>query len=175
MKTRRREILIVSAVSAAAALAGATLGPLLLNQRDGGAELERYPFRDLNGGARRISEWKDKVRICNFWATWCAPCREEIPMLNALRAKNVSKGVEIVGIALDSADNVREFSKTLPILYPVLLADMSTVSLMRTLGNSAGALPYTVVLDRRGSITARKLGALKQSEAENLISRVTAN
>jgi len=112
--------------------------------------------------------------VCNFWATWCAPCREEMPLLLSARAKYASKGVEIVGIAVDNAAKVREFSTALGITYPILLAEADGLELMRKLGNAAGGLPYTVFLDREGRPVEHKLGALKAAELDRILTEMSA-
>ena len=107
--------------------------------------------------------------VCNFWATWCAPCREEIPVLMAARQKYGPKTLEIVGIAVDRAAKVGEFARSLGISYPVLVSDAEGLELMRKLGNEGGGLPYTVFVDRQGVVAHRKLGALKSAELEGIL------
>jgi thiol-disulfide isomerase/thioredoxin len=119
-----------------------------------------------------VDEWRGKVLVCNFWATWCPPCREEIPLLVSQRDALASKGLEVVGIAVDSAPKVAEFAKTAKISYPILVAEASGIGLMRELGNRSGALPYTVFLDRDGTIVARKLGALHRPELERILQKL---
>jgi len=165
----RREWLVLGSVGAAAALAGGIVGPNLLQSGSGAADLQVIPLPDLTGRTRQISEWQGKVVLVNFWATWCAPCREEIPMLVSLREEYVANGLEIVGIAVDSVSNVSEYVSKYKISYPVLVADAGGIDLMRKLGNAAGALPYTVVLDRRGVIVSRTVGILRKKEVEHKI------
>lgn len=166
MTPGRREALLLGAAGIAAAAAGFLVGPTLLRPGRGreGDLLRSASFPDLDNKIRRLSEWRDKVLVCNFWATWCAPCVEEIPILVAARGKYSPRGVEIVGIAVDNGDKVRQFSLSFNISYPVLLAEASGLDLMRQLGNSGGGLPYTVIADREGALVHRKLGALKAGE-----------
>lgn len=158
----RRKALIIGAVGVAATAAGALAALGLLRSEDGGAALQAAQFTDLEGKNRRLAEWRGKVVLCNFWATWCLPCREEIPMLVALSKEMAPNGVEVVGIALDSAVNVVEFGKNYKVTYPLLIAGPDGIDLMRATGNRLGGLPYTALLDRRGRIVHRKLGALKE-------------
>lgn len=170
MALARREALILGGVAIAAAAAGFLAGPLLLQRRpEGSAALRAASFTDLQGRPRGIDEWRGRVLVVNFWATWCPPCREEIPILMAARHKHVANGVEIVGIAIDHAEKVREYTDSMKINYPILIADASGLDLVRSLGNSAGGLPYTVFLDREGGVGKTKLGAVKQEELESLL------
>lgn len=171
MTAGRREALILGAAGLAAAAAGFFAGPALL-QMFGGAEggaLGAASFPDLEGKTRKLSEWRGRVLVCNFWATWCAPCREEIPLLVELRERRFPKGVEVVGIAIDNAAKVSQFRSSFKIPYPLLLAEGDGLDLMRQLGNENGGLPYTVVADRQGKIVHRKLGALKPGELDRIV------
>ena len=171
MASRRRELLILGGAGLAAGAGGFLVGPALLRLAgDGeGEALRSASFPDLQGRTRKLAEWTGQVLVCNFWATWCAPCREEIPLLIATRAKYARFGVEIVGIAIDNATKVQEFVDSLKIPYPILLAGSAGLDLMRELGNSAGGLPYTVVTNREGKLVHRKLGALNQAELEGYL------
>ena len=182
MKPGRRETLILGAAGLAAAAAGFLVGPVVLRSTNGetgeganvgDAALGSASLPDLAGQPRKFGEWRGKILVCNFWATWCAPCREEIPLLMAARLKYGPGGVEIVGIAVDNSSKVRDFSASLNISYPVLLAEASGGDLMRRLGNTAGGLPYTVVTDRQGNVIHRKLGALKLGELEGILDPLT--
>lgn len=171
MTPARRELLVLAGAGLAAAAAGFLAGPALLRLgADGGGDaLGAAAFDDLEGRRRRLAEWRGKVLVCNFWATWCAPCREEIPLLVAASRKYGASGVEIVGIAIDNAAKVREFSSTFKITYPILLAEANGLELMRRLGNTGGGLPYTVIADRKGALAHRKLGALKEAELDGFL------
>lgn len=171
MALRRREALILAGVAAAAAATGFIAGPRLLDRGGGGDAdaLRGATFQDLAGNPQSLDRWQGKILVLNFWATWCAPCLEEIPMLVVMREKYTSSGVEIVGIAIDLAAKVSDFSKTMKIGYPLLIADAAGIDLVRKLGNKAGGLPYTVFLNRRGLLVRRKLGALQGAELESIL------
>ena len=183
MKPGRREALILGAAGVAAAAAGFLVGPILLRSTKGeggagnaegrGTELWSATFEDLSGKSRKLDEWQGRILICNFWATWCTPCREEIPLLMAAREKYSSRGVECVGIAIDNAAKVRDFTASLKISYPILVAESNGLDLMRGLGNNAGGLPYTVIADRRGGVVHRKLGAFHRGDLEAILDPLT--
>jgi thiol-disulfide isomerase/thioredoxin len=175
MSPGRREALILGAAGIAAAAAGFLVGPALLRLGEGGeGEIpSAASFQDLAGKVRTLGEWRGKVLVCNFWATWCAPCREEIPLLVAASRKYGPSGVEIVGIAIDNGAKVGQFAASFKIPYPILLAEARGLSLMGQLGNSAGGLPYTVVADRKGKLIHRKLGAFKPAELDAVLDPLT--
>jgi thiol-disulfide isomerase/thioredoxin len=172
MRPGRREALILSGIGLAAAAAGLVVGPLVLQSQSGAASLLSASFTDLSGKTRKVAEWKGRVLVCNFWATWCAPCREEMPLLAAVRERFAPNGVEVLGIAIDSAAKVRQFAASLEIRYPILLAGGEALDLMRDLGNPSGGLPFTVLLDRDGAIAHRRLGLLKRPDLESALERL---
>jgi len=174
MALSRREWLVLGGVGTAAAVAGVLVGPILLQSGSGAAKLLATPLPGLDGRMRRLADWQGKVVLCNFWATWCAPCREEIPMLVDLREQYSAQGFEVVGIAVDNAAKVREFADKYHVSYPLLVAEAGGLDLMRALGNTAGALPFTVTLDRQGSILNRKLGILRRGDLEPKIKALLA-
>jgi thiol-disulfide isomerase/thioredoxin len=164
----RREVLTLGAVAAGAAVVGSIVGAFGL-QAAGAAELLSTPFLDLDGRTRRLRDWRGSVLVCNFWATWCAPCREEIPLLRAAKQQWGTHGLEIAGIGVDSAAKIREFAANVGVNYPIFLGDASTIALMRKVGNASGGLPYNTVLDRRGAIAHRKLGAFTAAELRQVV------
>ena len=171
MRLRRRNVLALGAVALAAAAAGIALAPGGRGSSETHA-LRAATFTDLQGRSRGLSEWTGKELVVNFWATWCAPCREEIPMLLSARSRYASKGAEIIGIAIDQGSKVRQFSGEMKITYPILVADQTALDLVRKLGNAPGGLPFTLVLDREGRVKHRKLGLLKQPELESWLEEV---
>lgn len=121
---------------------------------------------DANGKSVDLSIYRGKPLVVNFWARWCAPCREEIPELNRLNQQYRGK-LEILGIGLeDDIDEVRRFRQKTPMKYPVFLAGDQAINLMKSLGNTRGGLPYTVYIDRDGRIIQTKLGKLQRADLE---------
>jgi thiol-disulfide isomerase/thioredoxin len=172
MSPGRRDALILGTVALGAAAVGGVAGALFLQSNSGAAALLARRFPDISGTPRRLIDWQGKALLCNFWATWCAPCREEMPMLDAAHRRYSQKGLQIVGIAIDSAENVAKFVGIVSVGYPLLLGDASAIDLMRELGNSSGGLPFTVLLDRHGRLVERKLGVLSAADLETRIQRL---
>ena len=121
------------------------------------------------GVSQSMAQWQGKIIIVNFWATWCPPCRDEIPELIETYDAYRDKGVVIVGIAIDDAKKVAAYSKEFSINYPVLVGDIETYSLADVMGNSIGALPFTVTIDREGMIVDAHLGQIKKKQIEAII------
>jgi thiol-disulfide isomerase/thioredoxin len=135
----------------------------------GGGELINFTLPGLDGKPHSLEEWRAKVIVLNFWATWCPPCREEIPLLIALQKQRAAEGLQVVSVAIDNETAVRPYSRSAGINYPVLLGGDEALDLVARYGNSMGALPFTVIIDRGGAIVARKLGAFTRNELESLV------
>ena len=169
MRPARRKALALVGVAAAAAAGGALVGALLVQSRSGAARLLSASFVDLDGQARRLLEWRGRALVCNFWATWCAPCREEVPLFVAAKQQYAAKPLEIVGIGIDQAAKLRDFAANYRVNYPILVAGSEAIEIMRELGNKAGALPYTVLLDRSGGVVGQRLGAFRKEELAEVL------
>ena len=124
---------------------------------------------DLDGNDQAVSQWLGKVIVVNFWATWCTPCREEIPEFIEAQKKYGDQGLMFVGIAIDQADKVKMFSKEFGINYPVLVGSMNTWSLLEAAGNRHSALPYTVVINHSGELVENYLGRVNLKKLEKLV------
>ena len=172
MQPGRRKALALAGVAAAAAAGGALVGALVVQSGSGAARLLSAGFVDLEGRTRRLLEWHGQVIVCNFWATWCAPCREEVPLLVAAKQQYAAKGLEVVGIGIDQAAKIRDFAANYQVNYPMLVAGSEAIDMMRNLGNKAGALPYTVLLDRSGGVAGQRLGAFHKEELAEVLTRL---
>lgn len=126
-------------------------------------------LNDETGKPFALEQWRGKILVVNFWASWCQPCREEMPAFSRLQSKYAANNVQFVGIALDSAANVSQFKKMLPINYPLLIAESEGSELTRQLGNSRLALPYTVVFGKRGEVRKIKLGRIHEDELDAIL------
>lgn len=165
----RRDALVLAAVGGAAAVAGALLGPVALQFSSGASELLSASFPDAAGRPQRLGQWLGRPIVANFWATWCVPCLEEVPLLVEFHRKHAAKGVQMVGICADQVAKMLEFAKTYRMEYTLLVADASVFTLLKKIGNPAGALPYSVVLDRKGSMAYQRAGAVKAGELEKVV------
>jgi thiol-disulfide isomerase/thioredoxin len=158
----------MAGVGACAAAAGAGLawwrlqpGPSL-----SGAENDFWAsaFPGLKGDSLAMASFRGRPLLLNFWATWCPPCVEELPLLNQFHRDQMSKGWQVFGLAVDQAAPVARFLERLPLDFPVGLAGFAGTELSRSLGNPSGALPFSVVFGADGLIRHRKLGKVSASE-----------
>lgn len=134
-----------------------------------GARRPAFRLVDLEGRMRDVAEWDGKLLIVNFWATWCPPCRKEIPAFIELQAEYAERGVQFVGIAIDDGEAVADYAGARGINYPVLLGQADAIELSRRFGNGHGGLPFTVFVGRNGLLLYRKPGELSRDAAETLI------
>lgn len=135
----------------------------------GGGAMINFTLPELDGKKHSLEEWRGKVIVLNFWATWCPPCREEIPLLIALQKARAAEGLQVVSVAIDNKTAVMLYRQSAGINYPILMGGDDTLDLVARYGNRMGSLPFTVIIDRSGAIAVRKLGAFKQGELESLV------
>ena len=141
---------------------------------DGDAiDLWSQRFERPEGGELVMATLRGKPLFINFWATWCPPCRKEIPAFSAMSGKYRDKGVQFVGISIDTAGNVRDFQREHQVGYPLLIAEPSVVQLTESLGNAAQGLPFTVIVDKTGVISRVKVGMLSEDDLDTTLGRLT--
>jgi thiol-disulfide isomerase/thioredoxin len=128
------------------------------------AQLLSAPLQDVAGKHQTLAPYKGRVLVVNFWASWCGPCVAEMPELVRLHDRYAKKGIEFIGIGVDSSQNVQNFLKKIPVDYPILVSGFGGADLARSLGNTAGALPFTVVIDANGAVRSTKLGQVTPAE-----------
>jgi peroxiredoxin len=150
------------AVAGAAALLGAGAAWWRLRPTDPSDRAVSLLFAqslpDAQGRPLALSGFAGRPLVLNFWATWCPPCVEEMPELSELHADLSRRGLQTLGIAIDTAVKVADFAAKRPVSYPLAVAGMSGTELVRQFGNPTGALPFTVLIDRDGRIVHRILG-----------------
>lgn len=126
-------------------------------------------FRDLDGKPRRLSEWDGKLVLLNFWATWCAPCLKEMPLLVEAQQQHGARGLQLVGIAADEVEPVRRFAERLKVNYPILAGGPEVYDAMAALGAQLDALPFSVLIAPNGRILERIAGDLSREEIKALL------
>ena len=174
--SRKTPWLLTAVVALAALMAGLYFGTqryeqpgraMVQKQTDGGIFAASFP--DLSDKAQPFSQWRGRVVVLNFWATWCPPCRTEIPDFVKVQEKFDARGLTIVGLAIDTKDKVQAFADEMAINYPVLIGDTRAMDLAKAAGNRLGGLPYTVILNRQGKIVATEIGGLTAAKLEALV------
>jgi thiol-disulfide isomerase/thioredoxin len=164
----RRQLLALAVTALLAVGAGAWLAWHRLTPsqptRAEAAALFAHAFADAQGQMQPIAQWRGKLLVVNFWATWCPPCVEEMPDLQRIRDQYRDRNVEVIGIGIDTADKIRAFQAQHQLTLPLLVAGAGGSDLGRALGNQIGALPYTVLLSPDGDVVQRKLGQIRPSE-----------
>ena len=131
-----------------------------------------FSLRDVEGKSRSITEWDGKTLVINFWATWCAPCRREIPMLNALSAARAAQGVAVIGIAVDLRDKVVPYAKEVGINYPLLIGEEDGLDAASAFGLGSIGLPTTVFVDATGRVVTAHLGELHADQADLIVDTI---
>jgi thiol-disulfide isomerase/thioredoxin len=178
MNTKR--ILAALAVAVVAAAGGILAGHLTKSGNTGTAdaaatvatasktnavgELWTTAVTTPDGKAQSLSLYKGRPIVVNFWASWCGPCVEEMPELSALQREYAKKGIQFIGVGVDSSANIKAFLQKVRVDYPVYVAGFGGADVARAFGNTAGGLPYTVVIDANGTVRASKLGQIKPDE-----------
>lgn len=138
-----------------------------------GQQRPDFSLHDIDGFPRKVSEWDGGIMVLNFWASWCKPCRREMPSFVSLQEKYGPQGLQFIGIALDGREAVQGFLTDLglEINYPMLIGEDDGIDIAKAYGNAFGILPYTVFVDRNGLIVHLQYGEMTEEFAENLISQ----
>lgn len=137
-----------------------------------GKQRPDFSLQDIEDKLRSVNEWNGKVLVINFWATWCPPCRKEMPAFIELQDQYGKQGLQFIGIAIDDKDKVTDFSDTYGVNYPMLLGTLEAIKLGKQYGNSFGALPYTVIVGRDGKIAYTVRGEFQKATAEAEIKKL---
>ena len=132
--------------------------------------LLKVTLNDLDGKAQPFGQWNGKVRVINYWATWCAPCVEEMPMFSRLQTTYAAKGVQFIGIGMDEIEKMQAFVRKTPVGYPLLVG---VTRPSENPGLTVRGMPYTVVLDRDGKVAFSLYGAVKEADLAPLLARLT--
>jgi peroxiredoxin len=126
-------------------------------------------FTNINGQEQSLKQWQGNIIVLNFWATWCPPCREEMPELSAMQNQYKQQNLVILGLSTDDLDTTKTFVKKAPVSYPVLAGNMQAMNLAESLGNNRGILPYTVIVDANGTVVKTFFGRVNQQLLEKTI------
>lgn len=171
MRRRVRNALLLGGVGALALAAG-----LWFAAPDRGElssdRLFALELPDTAGVKQPLKQWRGKILVVNFWATWCEPCREEMPEFARAQSELGPRGVQFVGIAVDQADKVGRFAKEINLNYPALVGGYEAMELSRSVGNELVALPFTIVIDRNGRIADTHLGPMKPQQLRSILDKM---
>ena len=137
-----------------------------------GSQRPDFNLASNRGGFVTPADFAGKTLLINFWATWCAPCRQEMPMLVDLQREYQSAGLQVVGIALDDVQSVRSFVQEYGISYPVLVGTTDVMETSAAYGNTAGVLPYSVLVDSNGIVRWQYVGEIRRQEVSSLLSEL---
>jgi thiol-disulfide isomerase/thioredoxin len=133
------------------------------------AALFALSLPDTQGTRQSLNQWRGKVLVVNFWATWCEPCREEMPQFVQVQRELGPKGLQFIGIAVDERGKVVQFASELGLNYPALIGGYDALELSRPLGNRFGGLPFTVIISREGGIVHTYLGPIKPGQLRSIV------
>jgi len=162
----KRRTLWMGGVAAAAGVAGAGVAWWRLRPGDLASEAEAAfwagRYEGPGGEPVALEPFRGRPLLVNFWATWCPPCVEELPLLNAFYQAHASEGWQVLGLAVDQPGAVQRFLQKLPLAFPVAMAGFAGIETSRSLGNLGGGLPFTVVWGRDGTVLHRKIGQVSE-------------
>jgi thiol-disulfide isomerase/thioredoxin len=167
----RRRGLLYAGVGALAAITGAGVAVWKWGARDTGhvdSALWASSFETPGGTPVALQSFRGKPLLLNFWATWCPPCVEEMPLLDAFFRQNSARHWQVLGLAIDQPSKVRDFLKKTPVSYPIGLAGLGGTELSKALGNETGGLPFTLAIGPGGDVLQRRMGRLSQPDLGSL-------
>ena len=169
----RRQLIIIVAISLLALLGGALTSQWIyktgLASDPAVKAFFANPWQTPDGKTVNTQDWQGKVLVVNFWASWCPPCVEEMPALDKLQQEFLQQNVLFVGIGIDSPSNIREFLSKTPVSYPIVIGGLEGSNLSKQLGNSQGALPYTIIINAKGKASYSKLGKISEDDIRSAI------
>ena len=169
----RRQWIIIVAISLLALLAGVVTSQWIyktgLASDPAVKAFLANSWQTPDGKTVDTQKWQGKVLVVNFWASWCPPCVEEMPTLDKLQQEFLQQNVLFVGIGIDSPSNIREFLSNTPVSYPIVIGGLEGSNLAKQLGNSQGALPYTIIINAKGKAMYSKLGKISEDDIRSAI------
>jgi thiol-disulfide isomerase/thioredoxin len=167
-------LFVLSVLFAHAALAAAPTSAAAPVASEAVQQLLTLELQNERGKKMAFRQWRGRVLVINFWATWCPPCKAEIPAFSRLHTAWKKKGAQFVGIAIDNSENVQAFVDKTKVSYPQLIDDGQMMQRLRALGDNTQGLPFTLVINRRGEVVERRMGVMDAKALEALLAAETA-
>ena len=168
----KRRAAVAAGLAALAAGGAAALWRSRRDDSNAAADIWAMHFDTPQGGRLELASLRGKPVLLNFWATWCPPCVGELPLLDTFHREQAAHSWQVVGLAVDNLAPVLAFLGKRPVSFPIGLAGMGGVELARTMGNAAGALPFTVIFDPAGAAVDRKLGVIELQDLQRWVESV---
>jgi len=131
-----------------------------------------FAMMDIEGNIRNIKDWDGQIVLLNFWATWCPPCLEEIPGFIEIQQELDNRGFQIIGVAVDNEEDVREFADEMAMNYPILAGEMEAIELSQRYGNTIGGLPFSAIIDKNGKVTHTIMGELTKDRLISILEQL---
>ena len=161
--SNQNKILLV-AVALVAFLIGAAINSARVSEVSSATELLSAELLTGEGEAQTTQQNLGEYTLVNFWASWCTPCRREMPLFQAVYEREKANGFQIIGIAIDDVEKTQPLLDSMGISYPILYAEQTGMTLMELSGNEIGAMPYSLLLDKQGNVIDQKLGEIHEPQ-----------